>query len=48
MTVAGQVLDAYPEGLGGVDRQELLPCIEACAECAQACADCADVCDATG
>jgi len=44
MTVAAQMLDTYPKDLGGVDREELRACIEACFECAQACTACADAC----
>ncbi len=44
MTVAGQMLETYPKDLGGVDRQKLQECIEACYECAQACTACADAC----
>ncbi len=44
MTVAAQMLDTYPKDLGGVDKQKLLACIEACFECAQACTACADAC----
>src|SRR3712207_5716610 len=44
MTVAAQMLDTYPKDLGGVDRDELRACIEACSECAQACTACADAC----
>jgi hypothetical protein len=44
MTVAAQMLETYPQDLGGVDRQQLLACIEACVECAQACTACADAC----
>ena len=44
MTVAAQMLDTYPEDLGGVDREKLLACIEACVACAQACTACADAC----
>ena len=44
MTVASQMLDTYPAGLGGIDRQKLVVCIEACYECAQACTACADAC----
>ena len=44
MTVAGQMLEAYPKDLGRVDRQKLQQCIEACYECAQACTACADAC----
>jgi Domain of Unknown Function (DUF326) len=42
--VARQMLDAYPADLGGIDRQALAACIEACYECAQACTACADAC----
>ena len=42
MTIAAQMLDTYPLDLGGVDRQKLVTCIEACVECAQACTACAD------
>ncbi len=44
MTVAGQMLDTYPKDLGGVDREALRECIDACVECAQACTACADAC----
>ncbi|MEY9212554.1 four-helix bundle copper-binding protein [Thermobifida halotolerans] len=44
MSVAGQMLETYPESLGGVDREKLRACIEACFECAQACTACADAC----
>ncbi|SDE04769.1 four-helix bundle copper-binding protein [Auraticoccus monumenti] len=44
MSLAGQMLDSYPKDLGGVDRDKLLACIEACFECAQACTACADAC----
>ena len=44
MTVARQVLDTYPADLGGIDKQKLAACIEACYECAQACTACADAC----
>ena len=44
MTVAAQMLDTYPKDLGGVDREKLLACIEACVACAQACTACADAC----
>jgi hypothetical protein len=44
MTVAAQLLQRYPKDLGGVDRQKLVACIEACVECAQACTACADAC----
>jgi hypothetical protein len=44
MTVAGQMLDTYPKDLGGVDKEKLRACIEACYVCAQACTACADAC----
>ena len=44
MTLAGQMLETYPADLGGVDREKLRACIEACVECAQACTACADAC----
>jgi len=44
VTVASQMLDTYPADLGGIDRQRLTACIEACFECAQACTACADAC----
>ena len=44
MTVAGQMLETYPKDLGGVDKEKLRACIEACYECAQACTACADAC----
>ena len=44
MTVASQMLDTYPADLGGIDRQKLAACIEACFECAQSCTACADAC----
>ena len=44
MTVAAQMLQTYPKDLGGIDREKLTACIEACVECAQACAACADAC----
>ena len=44
MTVAARILDTHPADLGGVDRQKLIACIEACVECAQSCTACADAC----
>ena len=44
MTVADQMLQTYPQDLGGVDREKLRACIDACLECAQACTACADAC----
>jgi len=43
-TTATQMLQAYPKDLGGIDREKLRACIEACFECAQACTACADAC----
>ncbi|PXY21243.1 four-helix bundle copper-binding protein [Prauserella muralis] len=34
----------YPADLGGIDRDALVRCIEACLACAQACTACADAC----
>ena len=42
MTVAAQMLDTHPADLGGLDKQKLVACIEACVECAQSCTACAD------
>jgi hypothetical protein len=44
MSQAAAMLDAYPTDLGGIDRQALIECIEACFDCAQACTACADAC----
>ncbi len=44
MTVAARMLETYPKDLGGIDRDRLRACIEACVECAQACTACADAC----
>src|SRR4051794_40831013 len=44
MTVAGEMLESYPADLGGIDREKLRACIEACVACAQACTACADAC----
>ncbi|TDQ53448.1 four-helix bundle copper-binding protein [Actinorugispora endophytica] len=44
MSVAQQMLESYPKSLGGVDREKLRACIDACYECAQACTACADAC----
>ena len=48
MTVARRMLDAYPADLGGIDRQALAACIEACYECAQERTACADACLSEG
>jgi len=39
-----KMLEAYPKDLGGVDRDKLAECIEACFECSQTCTACADAC----
>ena len=44
MTVAARMLETYPKDLGGVDREKLRACIDACFECVQACTACADAC----
>ncbi|MEU0467049.1 MULTISPECIES: four-helix bundle copper-binding protein [Amycolatopsis] len=44
MTRSAEMLDTYPAGLGGVDREALARCIDACFSCAQACSACADAC----
>ena len=44
MTRATQMLEAYPADLGGVDRQKLARCIQACVDCVQTCTACADAC----
>ncbi|ONI92996.1 four-helix bundle copper-binding protein [Saccharothrix sp. ALI-22-I] len=44
MTTAEKMLDTYPADLGGVDKEALARCIEACFGCAQACTACADAC----
>ena len=44
MTLAQDMLAAYPRDLGRIDRGALTACIEACVECAQACTACADAC----
>ena len=38
------MLDTHPKDLGGIDRQKLAECIEACFACAQTCTACADAC----
>lgn len=43
-TVVKDMLKSYPADLGGVDREKLVRCIEACIACAQACTACADAC----
>ena len=44
MTAVAQMLETYPKDLGGIDRQKLVECIEACYACSQACTACADAC----
>jgi hypothetical protein len=44
VTVAAQMLETYPKDLGGVDREKLTACVDACVECGQACTACADAC----
>ena len=44
MTITAQMLDTYPKDLGGVDRERMRVCIDACVECAEACTACADAC----
>lgn len=44
MSVSSQMLDAYPNDLGKVDKGKLAACIDACLECSQACTACADAC----
>ena len=44
MSQTTAMLDSYPADLGGIDREPLAACIDACFECAQACTACADAC----
>lgn len=44
MSQTTAILDAYPADLGGIDREALAACIDACVMCAQACTACADAC----
>ncbi len=44
MTQTEAMLDAYPADLGGIDKQALAACIDACLVCAQTCTACADAC----
>lgn len=44
MSTTGSMLETYPQDLGGIDRDKLVACIEACIECAQVCTACADAC----
>jgi hypothetical protein len=44
MSHTAEMLDSYPADLGGVDKQKLVSCIEACLDCTQVCTACADAC----
>ena len=44
MSHVSEMLDTYPADLGGVDKQALADCIDACFTCAQVCTACADAC----
>ncbi|WP_432502430.1 four-helix bundle copper-binding protein [Kineococcus arenarius] len=44
MSTVSDMINTYPQDLGGVDREKLVACIEACFECAQTCTACADAC----
>ncbi|WP_333893285.1 four-helix bundle copper-binding protein [Mycolicibacterium gadium] len=44
MSTAAEMLETYPQDLGGIDPAVLTACIDACFECAQACTACADAC----
>ena len=44
MNNISSMLETYPKDLGGVDREKLVACIEACFDCAQTCTACADAC----
>ena len=46
MSVTEQMLDSYPGDLGGIDKQALAACIDACLKCVQTCTACADACSA--
>ncbi|MGW6503393.1 four-helix bundle copper-binding protein [Nonomuraea angiospora] len=39
-----EMLSAYPQDLGRIDREKLTKCIEECLRCAEACTACADAC----
>lgn len=41
---AAAMLQTHPAEFGGVDKQALAECIEACFDCAQTCTACADAC----
>lgn len=38
------MIDAHPQGVGGMDKAKLAECIQACFECAQTCTACANAC----
>ena len=44
VSVASAMLETYPKDFGGIDKDKLSACIEACFQCAQACTACADAC----
>jgi hypothetical protein len=44
VSVSSKMVSTYPGDLGGIDKQALTECIEACVECAQACTACAHSC----
>jgi hypothetical protein len=44
MSQTAAMLGSYPADLGGIDRDALVACIDACYECAQVCTACADAC----
>ena len=44
MSETAAMLDSYPADLGGIDKQALAACIDACVACAQVCTACADAC----
>jgi len=44
VSVTADMLSTHPQDLGGVDREALVACIQACFDCAQACTACADAC----
>ncbi|WP_082983055.1 four-helix bundle copper-binding protein [Mycobacterium sp. 1423905.2] len=44
MSAVKRMVEAYPRGLGRINRDNLVACIDACIECDQACTACADAC----
>jgi hypothetical protein len=44
MTDIAAMLDAHPAGLGGVDQDALIRCVQECLNCVQTCTACADAC----